>query len=157
VFNLRSSLQQAAALPLVTTAEEPRVLLITSRGSKRWILPKGWPAKNLTLAETAAREAEEEAGVTGDIDQDPVGTYDYAKRADGGYDVNCRVFVYPLNVRVQHLAWKERGQRKARWCAFSTAAELVRETGLSDLFNEIAGKPDHPALRSQINAWRDTR
>ncbi|HWU55015.1 MAG TPA: NUDIX hydrolase, partial [Rhizomicrobium sp.] len=72
---------------------ELEILLVTSLSSKRWILPKGWLEPELTPAENAAREAFEEAGVTGRIDPRPVGSYYYLKDKKDGGGVPCAVDV----------------------------------------------------------------
>ncbi len=72
-------LQQVAALVYRYEAHELQILVITSRGTGRWIIPKGWPQVGRTLADTAAREAYEEAGVRGEISSQPIGSFDYCK------------------------------------------------------------------------------
>ncbi len=141
MFQRLKSLRQAAALPFVWTADGYEVLLVTSRRRKRWIIPKGQPIKGLSLADVAAREAEEEAGVIGALAAEALGAYDYVKASDG-YRVNCRVFVFPLLVVQQRLDWKERGQRKARWVPLAAAADLIAEKGLAALMRDIARAPN---------------
>jgi 8-oxo-dGTP pyrophosphatase MutT (NUDIX family) len=76
------------------------VLLVTTRGTRRWIIPKGWPIKALRPAKSAAREAFEEAGVTGRIGTKPVGLFTYDKLVDeAGAQTTCEVKVYPLLVK----------------------------------------------------------
>jgi 8-oxo-dGTP pyrophosphatase MutT (NUDIX family) len=106
------------------------VLLITSLNSKRWILPKGWPEPELTAAESAAREAFEEAGVTGKISAQPVGTYHYLKEKKDGGGVPCRVEVFALAVTKQAHDWPEKGARDVAWLPLDQAAARVGEPGL---------------------------
>ncbi len=77
----QSGRKQYAALPVRVAADgQIEVMLITSRGTKRWIIPKGWPMKKRTPAEAAVTEAFEEAGLKGEIvGQRPVSTYRYIK------------------------------------------------------------------------------
>ena len=131
-------MQQVATLPFVALDGDIEVLLITSRRRKRWIVPKGWPRKHLTLAQSAAGEAEEEAGLIGPVLDEPVGTYSYDKQMDAGYSVLCHVFVYPLLVR-QHLTdWQERHERRLRWTSLHDAAEKVDDRDLAELLEALA-------------------
>ncbi|MBM86563.1 MAG: NUDIX hydrolase [Rhodospirillaceae bacterium] len=152
---LRSSksLHQVAALPIIKTRSGIEILLITTRKSRRWILPRGWATKGLSLSESAAREAAEEAGVIGQIDDRVIGTYDYRKRIDAGYDLDCHVFVYPLHVLVHQLDWKERGQREVFWCPIEAAVSLVEDDGLSNLLSHLSKNPKHPYLTEFISRW----
>jgi 8-oxo-dGTP pyrophosphatase MutT (NUDIX family) len=126
---------QVAALPFeMDGAGEPRFLLITSRSSGRWIIPKGWPVRGLTLAESAAREAYEEAGVRGSVGLDELARLTAgAKSGRGG---GWPVIVYPLHVRTILPRWPEQGQRRRRWASRAEAADAI---GDSDLGRMIAG------------------
>jgi hypothetical protein len=53
---------------------------MTSRGTGRFIIPKGWPMKNHSDPFAAAREARQEAGLIGEIRRKPIGHYIYWKR-----------------------------------------------------------------------------
>ena len=129
---------QVAALPLMLGDDgAPRVLLLTSRETRRWVIPKGWPMRGRKPYEAAAREALEEAGVTGHTRKKPIGSYRYFKRLAGHFDW-CQVDVYPLWVDKQLKSWRERGQREARWFTIEEAAELVLEPGLVALLRELA-------------------
>src|ERR1700753_4055319 len=81
--------KQVAALCWRAGAKGVEVLLVTSLNSKRWIVPKGWPEADLTPSENAAREAFEEAGVTGKIAARAVGRYHYLKDKKDGGGVAC--------------------------------------------------------------------
>jgi 8-oxo-dGTP pyrophosphatase MutT (NUDIX family) len=113
------------------------VLLITSLNSKRWILPKGWPEPELTAAESAAREAFEEAGVTGKISAQPVGTYHYLKEKKDGGGVPCRVEVFALAVTKQAHDWPEKGARDVAWLPLDQAAARVGEPGLRQVLKDF--------------------
>ena len=116
---------------------EVEVLLVTSRETKRWIIPKGWPIKGLSPKKSAAREAYEEAGVLGAIRNKPIGRYVYNKMLnERTVAIPCQVRVFPLRVRRQGKTWPERQQRDARWFPAAAAAKAVMETGLQAL---IAG------------------
>lgn len=108
-----------------------RVLLITSRGTRRWILPKGWPMAGKDDPESARVEAWEEAGVTGRIGRRPLGCYTYRKRVIDGHDLFCEVTVYPLRVTSLAADYPERGQRRRKWMRRKNAARRVAEDELA--------------------------
>ncbi|MEQ9643098.1 MAG: NUDIX hydrolase [Alphaproteobacteria bacterium] len=138
VFADAKTVQQVAALPFVVIDGRVELLLITSRRRKRWVVPKGWPGRDDSLAEAAAREAEEEAGVVGPVRADPLGDYAYDKQMSTGYPVRCHVFVYPLLVLEHRVDWRERGARKLRWTAPGEAARLVDDRLLGQLIATLA-------------------
>jgi 8-oxo-dGTP pyrophosphatase MutT (NUDIX family) len=139
---LDKPLKQVAALPFrVGSDGQTEVLLITSRDTGRWIIPKGWPMLGRKAHRAAEREAFEEAGLTGQIAADPVGWYSYEKRLPEGRALPCKVRVYPLRVEVQHPRWPEQAQRTLRWFAPEDAARLVHEDELRRLLAGFAAAP----------------
>ncbi len=107
----------------------PEVLLVTTLRTRRWILPKGWPQSGLTLAQSAAAEAHEEAGVRGEIWPTPLGEYHYLKEKNGvGHP--CRVEVFPLLVTKADRSFAEKGTRKLLWLPFEEASRRVAEPEL---------------------------
>src|SRR5882724_13290224 len=92
---------QYAALPYRLSGSSPEVMLVTSRETRRWIIPKGWPQKGKAPHHSAAREAFEEAGVVGTVGRRPVGSFPYEKRLKNGDVVVCEVHVFPLKVTRQ--------------------------------------------------------
>lgn len=131
-------LTQYAALPYVEVPGGILVLVITSRGTGRWVIPKGWPKPRRTPAELAALEARQEAGVRGVVDPAPAGSFVYWKRLHLLAWTRCRVEVFPLLVDVQKLDWKEKPERRLNWCTPAEAAALVRERGLKALIRAFA-------------------
>lgn len=125
--------QQYAALPLSEQAGEVRVLLVTSRDTGRWLLPKGWAEKRLGGPELAAKEAWEEAGVRGAVSQVPAGRYTYLKHRDDGSARRCVVDVFPLHVERLADAWPEQRQRRRAWFTLPQAAMAVAEPDLVTL------------------------
>ncbi|WP_018181776.1 NUDIX hydrolase [Kaistia granuli] len=131
--------QQFGALPWRRDKKgDVRILLVTSRERGRWLCPKGWIVEGRTAAESAAQEAFEEAGVFGDIGALALGSYGYEKILRDQSSVDCRVTMYGLRVRGTLLQWRERGERKRRWCGLHEAIDLVSDGGLGDLLREIA-------------------
>jgi 8-oxo-dGTP pyrophosphatase MutT (NUDIX family) len=129
--------QQFGALPWRDRGQGVEILLITSRETRRWVIPKGWPVEGLSGPESAARECFEEAGIGGQVAQRAAGTYTYDKRMKNDSLRACKVDVFPLEVMIQHLDWPERGQRELRWCRPGEAASLVAEPGLAKLIQKF--------------------
>jgi 8-oxo-dGTP pyrophosphatase MutT (NUDIX family) len=109
------------------------ILLVTSRQTRRWIIPKGWPIKGLKPAKSAAREAYEEAGVRGTMAAKSIGSFIYDKWLEDGVTVPCEVRVFPLLVERQHKSWPERDQRETRWLTPAAALALLEDPGLRDV------------------------
>ena len=129
---------QVAALCLRDTDAGREVLLITSRDTGRWILPKGWPIDGLTAPGAALQEAWEEAGVkTGTITEVPLGSYDYDKRLEGGVPVSVEVKVYAVEDVKLMDSYHEVEERNRRWLSPSEAAGLVDEPGLQDILQQL--------------------
>lgn len=118
--------QQYAALPYrVRDDGQYEVMLITSRTTRRWIIPKGWPMGDKPPHKVAAREALEEAGIEGQIGKKPIGHYHYKKLLTNGNIVHCRVEVFALHVEKQKSAWPERKVRERQWLSVEDAAERI--------------------------------
>jgi 8-oxo-dGTP pyrophosphatase MutT (NUDIX family) len=135
---------QVAALPVRLAADGIGVLLVTSRETRRWIIPKGWPMKGRKDHQAAAQEALEEAGVAGRIGKHPIGAYTYQKRL-GQRVEPFRVMVYLLTVETQLDTWRERDQRKRRWFAPAEAAARVKEPALAAMILGLVSQPQRHA------------
>jgi 8-oxo-dGTP pyrophosphatase MutT (NUDIX family) len=116
--------RQAAALPL----RRGRVCLITSRNGKRWVIPKGWIDPGHTAGETALQEAWEEAGLTGALEQEPIGSYLYEKEGQ-----QYHVIVFVMKVTGVAQEWAERSFRQRAWVSPAGFFERVEDTGLTDI------------------------
>lgn len=127
--------QQYAALCFRYTGsgEEIEILVVTSRTSTRWIIPRGWPMKRKKPHEAAAIEAWEEAGVRGRVRKDAVGRYTYLKMLDNGDVVPCVVDVFQIEITGEETSFKERGERLLEWVRPDEAARRVREIELKSL------------------------
>lgn len=115
------------------------ILLITSRESRRWVIPKGWPMKDKAPEAAAAQEAYEEAGVVGKPGRKTLGVYHYDKRLASGRLQHVRVMVYPLEVREARDIWPEMAERDRLWSSAAEAASLVAEPELRSLLAGFAG------------------
>ncbi len=130
---------QYAALPFRVAEDGSRqVMLLTSRGTGRWIIPKGWPIKGLKPREVAAREAFEEAGLLGRVSgKRPVGIFHYAKQIASD-PLLCEVRVFLLWVERQLDDWPEKAERQTMWVGLAEAADLVDEGGLAEIMRRLS-------------------
>lgn len=128
---------QFAALCWRQKDKSIETLLVTSRTTKRWILPRGWPVDGATPAEAAAAEAWEEAGVTGRVNATCLGVYSYSKRNGPHAGLPCMVAVFPLKVKVKADDWPEAGQRKRKWFTLKQASALVAEPELKQIIRHF--------------------
>lgn len=128
------------------------VLLITSRGTGRWIIPKGWPMEGRTMPGAAAREAWEEAGVEGRIGHEEVGRYVYEKDQEGGFSIPIEVRVFMLHVSRWANSFPEADQRRRRWFDPPDAVRMVIEPGLKEILRGLT-RPD----RTSLSATDDER
>jgi 8-oxo-dGTP pyrophosphatase MutT (NUDIX family) len=143
--------QQFAALPF---RKKPsfQVMLVSSRETRRWVLPKGWPIKGMKPHAVAALEALEEAGLLGKIAKRPIGSFHYVKRMPNGAALTCAVDVFPFRVEKQRKNWPERDQRTAGWFEVREAAELVDEPELRDLILDFGGpQAEAPSAEAEVS------
>lgn len=137
-FIQRPRLLQIAALCLRRRDERVEVLLVTSRGTRRWILPKGWPHKRTEDPRSALQEAWEEAGVKeGDVSPEPIGRFRSVKRSDSGLETPCDVVVFRVDVRELTEDFPERDERVRMWVSPAEAAEMVDEPGLAAILRSL--------------------
>lgn len=132
---------QYAALPWrVGEDGKLQILLITTRRTRRWIIPKGAPIKGMTATRAAAQEAFEEAGVRGQTLEKPFGSFRFRKTLEGAPDVVCLVKVFLLQVKTQLRFWPESRQRDVVWVEPRQACALVGDEGLRLLIARFASK-----------------
>lgn len=130
--------RQVAALPWRAQGAGLEVLLVSSRETRRWVIPKGWPMKGKLDHQAAAQEAYEEAGLDGVIAETPFGEYEYLKRLKSGAGRLVKVDVFPMKVTGEHATWPEKGQRTLRWMTPVEAALAVQEPELRGLIARFA-------------------
>lgn len=138
---------QVAALPWRVKDGGVQVMLVTSRDTGRWVLPKGWPEGTEGLHEAAAREAGEEAGIGGAISHREAGRYYYGKAQASGLEMRCEVRVFPMEVDRVADKWPERKKRKREWLSPDEAMLRVREPDLGELIVEFCRDPRKSSAR----------
>ena len=127
---------QVAALPW-RKIDGLEIMLVSSRETRRWIIPKGWPMAGRSGSAAAAIEALEEAGLIGVITAAPIGEFTYLKRFSR-FSEPCRVEVYGLRVVRQRDNWPEKHERATHWLPVAEAIELVSDPALGDLIAAFA-------------------
>jgi 8-oxo-dGTP pyrophosphatase MutT (NUDIX family) len=138
--HVRHRAKQYAALPWRRIRGKIKILLVTTRNTRRWVIPKGWPMRGCTPSECAALEAFEEAGVQGKTKPTPLGVYSYRKLRKSGRIVTCKVSVFAMKVTRQKARWPEKSARDLQWCTPNEALELVNEIGLKRLIRKFSRK-----------------
>ena len=125
---------QFGALCYRVQKDKVQVLLVTSRGTGRWIMPKGWPVDGATPSDAALQEAWEEAGVEGKVMGNALGVYSYFKNEDGA-KMPCIVAVFPIKVRKLADRYPEVGERKRKWFSLKKAAAVLEDPELRQIVN----------------------
>ncbi len=140
---------QCAALAYRFEGNTPKVLMVTSRRSGRWVLPKGHIEEGQTPCEAVSIEAFEEAGLKGHVAETKIGSYSYQK-SDRSDVAGYKVAVYPMEVSDIEDDWPEKTQRQRAWMDFDTAANSVAEPALKTLLSDFG------AMLNEISASRST-
>lgn len=144
----KQAAKQVAALAWRMSPDgKAEILLVTSRISQHWLLPKGWPIKKKSNAQAAAQEALEEAGIEGTMAKSRIGKFNYLKLAADGSATPCAVSVFTMS-DVRELAdWPERLQRQRQWFTLEAATAAVFEPGLAALLSLLVIENDEMVLR----------
>jgi 8-oxo-dGTP pyrophosphatase MutT (NUDIX family) len=129
--------RQSAALPILGSGAALRVVLITSRETRRWVIPKGWIEPREAPSRSAAREAFEEAGLAGEAEAEPIGYYAYPKRLAGGSVRPTEVLVFRYRVARLLHEWPEKRERERRLFTPDAAAAVVKEPALAALLRSL--------------------
>lgn len=148
---------QYAALPYRIRGDRAQVMLITSRRTRRWIIPKGWPMEGMKPAEAAAQEAAEEAGIVGAVADKPIGSYRYLKRLKGDQTLAVQVIVFPFEVAEQVPTFKEKGQRTHAWFDYQEAAFRIGEPSLKRLIRDFGASRSTGLFARSLRAYRTWR
>jgi len=111
--------KQSGAIPYFIENEIIKYVLITSN-SGNWIFPKGLIEFGMKPWQSALKEAEEEAGISGEVFMDVVATYEYKKW--GGL---CQVDMYLLKITEIYDTWDEKMFRKRKICTFKHASQII--------------------------------
>ena len=129
---------QVAALCYCLKDASKKVLLITSRDTGRWIIPKGWPIDGLDAGDAALQEAWEEAGVKhGRIAGGALGSYRYDKELGSGLPIPVDTLVFPVEVKHLEEIYPEAGERNRKWVSPEEAANMVREPELKTILRQL--------------------
>lgn len=128
---------QFAALCYRVRKGKLKILLITSRTTKRWIVPKGWPMDGKTPADSAAIEAWEEAGVRGTCNGQCIGIFSYSKETGSGSELPCVAMVFAIEVADLAEGFPEAAERKRIWVSRKKAAKLVDEPELARIIRDF--------------------
>jgi phosphohistidine phosphatase len=127
--------RQSALIPYRLKNDKPQLLLIGSSKQNHWVVPKGIHEPGLSAQESAAREALEEAGITGHVDQDMIGKYEYRK-----WGASCKVEVYSMQVDkiLPDNKWQE-AHRGRRWVTADEAIKLIKEPAMRPMIKSLVG------------------
>ncbi|XDA97024.1 NUDIX hydrolase [Sulfitobacter sp. LCG007] len=129
---------QVAALCFRDTGQGRHVLLVTSRGTGRWVLPKGWPMAGKTSSDAAMQEAWEEAGVRrARLVPEPVGSYGAQKVTASGWSIPVTTLVYALEVEEIADDFPEAHERRREWFSPADAADRVHEPELREILRSF--------------------
>jgi len=137
LFGQRPSHLQVGSVCLRRRKGKLEVLLVTSLGTGRWIIPKGWPMRGRSLAGAALREAWEEAGIRGHVRHEPLGSFTYDKQRDGGLSLRCEVRVFAIETESTAERYPEAGRRERLWLPTEEAAEQVMEPELKAILRKL--------------------
>jgi 8-oxo-dGTP pyrophosphatase MutT (NUDIX family) len=148
---------QVAALPWRRGEAGVEILMITTRTTKRWVIPKGWPMEGKADHDAAAVEAFEEAGVQGVVSSQSFAHYGYLKVSDKGNAKFITVTVYALRVEQELEDWPERLERERRWVTAAEAVAMSGEPELAPVLQQFANHPptDDSALSAPVKSpWQ---
>jgi 8-oxo-dGTP pyrophosphatase MutT (NUDIX family) len=148
----RSGDIQYGVLPYRVGDDGAEVMLLTSRGTGRWVIPKGWPMVGKKPRAIATIEARQEAGIRGIVGERPIGSFSYVKTLDCGGNRLCKCVVYLMLVTHEAPTWREQTQRRRVWFARDIAAELVEEGTLAILIRNLLDVPRKAIPVAMMNA-----
>jgi 8-oxo-dGTP pyrophosphatase MutT (NUDIX family) len=135
--NRLGNIQYGALAYRVGADGEPEVLLLTSRGAGRWVIPKGWPMVGRKPRAVVLAEAHQEAGIKGIVGRKPIGSYHYTKSMIGTGARLCECIVFLMLVTEEAATWREQAERRRAWFPKEKAAELVNEGALAVIIRNL--------------------
>jgi hypothetical protein len=133
----RSGDTQYGVLTYRVTGGKAEVMLLTSRGTGRWVIPKGLPMIGKKPRVVATIEARQEAGIRGIVGRRPVGSFAYTKALEGGEERLCKCVVFLMLVTQEAPTWREQAQRRRAWFPRDIAAEVVEEGALAVVIRSL--------------------
>jgi hypothetical protein len=138
----RSGDVQYGVLPYrLSPVAGPEVMLLTSRGTGRWVIPKGWPMLGKKPRVVATIEARQEAGIRGIVGRRPVGSFSYTKSLSRGEERLCKCIVFLMLVTHEAPTWREKAERRRAWFPRDIAAEVVDERVLAMMIRNLLHVP----------------
>ncbi len=132
---------QYGVLPYRLGESGIEVMLLTSRGTGRWVIPKGWPIVGKKPRVVALIEARQEAGISGIVGRRPIGSFPYSKTMEGGEERLCECIVFLMLVTKERPSWREQAQRRRAWFPRDLAANLVEEGALVVMIRNLLHAP----------------
>lgn len=117
-------IHQAAGVPF----RNGRICLVTTSSGKGLGIPKGIIDPGNTAIGTVLQEAWEEAGLRGEVVNEPIGTYRYEK-----WSSVCHVTVFVMTVTEEVAEWPEKAVRRRLWFDVAEAVERISNADLRDL------------------------
>jgi hypothetical protein len=141
----RSGDVQYGVLPYRLAEAGAEVMLLTSRGTGRWVIPKGWPMIGKKPRVVAEIEARQEAGIRGIVGRRPIGSFAYTKTMDWGEERLCECIVFLMLVTNEAPRWREMGERRRAWWPRDVAAEVVDEGALAEMIRTLLHAPRSPS------------
>lgn len=146
--------RQCAVLPIRFFDAKPRVLMVTTLNTKRWVIPKGWQENGIPAYQMAAQEGYEEAGVVGTVFFDSIGSFSYIKRTRTGELKTCDVDVFGMLVNSQLPSWPEKGKRDMRWISITKAMNLASDPDLKNFLRNFEPmKMIHSAMEQRFEHY----
>lgn len=134
-FRIRPSYyyNQSSVIPYRLVDGNLEILVIGSSKKKHWVVPKGVGDPGLTPQASAAKEAWEEAGIEGMVNDKAIGVYCYEKWA-----ASCEVKVYPMKVTrvLPETQWEE-SYRGREWVSPEKAVACLKQPELKPMINTL--------------------
>ncbi|KAL4026100.1 hypothetical protein IC575_014524 [Cucumis melo] len=134
------------------------VLMVSSPNRDDLVFPKGGWEDDETLLEAACREAVEEAGVRGKLNENPLGVWEF--RSKSSQDIcsmegACRGYMFALEVTEELESWPEQGNRHRRWLNVTEAFRLCRYEWMRvalEAFLQVMGGDENGEATQEMTA-----